>query len=74
MIVHVFIEKCSFLVDRLGCTSEFYIEVEQKGGGGGLLATLPCTTVHLIWAILLSVYHRGGLCYMVEFLETLVVN
>ena len=34
MIVHVFIEKCSFLVDRLGCTSEFYIEVEQKGGGG----------------------------------------
>ena len=35
MIVHVFIEKCSFLVDRLGRTSEFYIEVEQKGGGGG---------------------------------------
>ena len=34
MIVHVFIEKCSFLVDRLGRTSEFYIEVEQKGGGG----------------------------------------
>ena len=35
MIVHVFIEKCSFLVDRLGRTSEFYIEVEQKVGGGG---------------------------------------
>ena len=23
----------SLLVDRLGCTSECYIEVEQKGGG-----------------------------------------
>ena len=31
----IFIEKCSFLVDRLGRTSECYIEVEQKGGGGG---------------------------------------
>ena len=30
----VFMEKCS-LVDRLGRTSESYIEVEQKGEGGG---------------------------------------
>ena len=30
----VFMEKCS-LVDRLERTSESYIEVEQKGGGGG---------------------------------------
>ena len=28
----IFLEKCSLLVDRLGCTSECYIEVEQKGG------------------------------------------
>ena len=32
--VIVFIGKCSLLVDRLGRTSECYIEVEQKGGGG----------------------------------------
>ena len=30
-----FLEKCSLLVDRLGRTSECYIEVERKGGGGG---------------------------------------
>ena len=30
--VIVFIEKCSLPVDRLGCTSECYIEVEQTGG------------------------------------------
>ena len=28
-------EKCSLLVDSLRRTSECYIEVEQKGGGGG---------------------------------------
>ena len=28
----VFIEKCSFLVDRLRRTSECYIEVEQMAG------------------------------------------
>ena len=33
----VFIEKYSLLVDRLGRTSECYIEVEQKVGGGGVL-------------------------------------
>ena len=27
-----FLEKCSLLVDRLGCTSECYIEIEQKKG------------------------------------------
>ena len=32
----VFIEKYSLLVDRLGRTSQCYIEVEQKGGGGSL--------------------------------------
>ena len=36
----IFIEKCSLLVDRLGHTSECYIEVQQKrGGGGGPLVT-----------------------------------
>ena len=30
----VFIEKRSLLVDRLGGTSDCYIEVEQKGGPG----------------------------------------
>ena len=30
----IFLEKCSLPVDRLGRTSECYIEVEQKGGGG----------------------------------------
>ena len=29
-------EKCSLLVDSLRRTSECYIEVEQKGGGGVL--------------------------------------
>ena len=29
-----FSEKCSLLVDSLRRTSECYIEVEQKGGGG----------------------------------------
>ena len=28
----IFLEKCSLLVDRLGHTSECYIEVQQKGG------------------------------------------
>ena len=31
----IFLEKCSLPVDRLGRTSECYIEVEQKGGGAG---------------------------------------
>ena len=30
----VFIEKCSLHEDRLGRTSECFIEVEQKGGKG----------------------------------------
>ena len=30
-----FLEKCSLLVDRLGCPSERYIEIEQKGGWPG---------------------------------------
>ena len=29
-----FLEKCSLLVDRLGRTSECYIEVQQKRGRG----------------------------------------
>ena len=29
----IFLEKCSFLVDRLGHTSECYVEVQQRGGG-----------------------------------------
>ena len=29
--VIVFMEKCSLLVDRLECTSEYNFEVEQKG-------------------------------------------
>ena len=28
----VFLEKCSLLVDRLGHTSECYVEVQRKGG------------------------------------------
>ena len=30
----IFLEKCSLLVDRLGHTSECYIEVQQKRGRG----------------------------------------
>ena len=33
----IVLEKCSLLGERLGRTSECYIEVEQKRGGGGLL-------------------------------------
>ena len=32
----IFLEKCSFLVDRLGHTSECYVEVQQRRGGGGV--------------------------------------
>ena len=37
----VVIEKCSLLVDRPGRTSECYIDVEQKGGGGWVPCSLP---------------------------------
>ena len=43
----VFIENCSLLVDRLGRTSECYIEVEQKrrrGWGGGGRGPPPLAT------------------------------
>ena len=41
-----FLEKCSLLVDRLGRTSECYIEVEEKGGGGGALGHPSATPLH----------------------------
>ena len=46
-----FLVKCSLLVDRLGHTSECYIEVQQKRGGGERVPCPPpplATPLHLV--------------------------
>ena len=67
----IFLEKCLLLVDRLGHTSECYIEVQQKKGGGrpGPLGPpsgyapekdLDCCTIFFSFTVLLqnTIYTR----------------